>query len=365
MNYWTDELPQLHHATPRDALVSHCQDVESARSALVATFGLGVLLCGQEMRRRPMDLHCVPPLRASHLLQDVSGRAFSAKLRSGARLLYVPVPKVASYMLRIVLGQKACYTAEADLPTIPPEVQAWGDQSKSAVLLDALSAANRAVLSFVRDPVERFASAFFEMETYEEQGAIRQWGRMVLSRLGMPTRPPNQSTALGWQQRLHSTVHALACLGNWQPHYTPQATFVPEGASTMLVADLSVLGSISTALAPELVRSACARKFEEMRHESRIVHERSHMRAHELLSELHGEEQIIWCLYYLPDYLRFEWYTPPGWCNATYVAHGFAHLTTQRRSQRPFVVDWSLLGRQLNMSAAQLQGSERWRGLAV
>mmetsp|Transcript_6522 Transcript_6522/g.16865 ORF Transcript_6522/g.16865 Transcript_6522/m.16865 type:complete len:374 (-) Transcript_6522:93-1214(-) len=359
-------LPPLlahgHVPLARAALLSHCNHLANAQSAMLEALAIGKQLCKRDKVRRPLDLHCVQPQQMIHLLQDVPGRAFAAPLRSGAHLLYVPVPKAASYMLRMVLASKACSSGTSSLPAMSQELQAGYDTASNAVGLDVLQAGRHGVLSFVRDPVERFVSAFYEMETYEEQGAMREWGRTVLSQLGVSMKLRNQSSNAMQQGRLMDAVHSLACFGDWQPHYTAQASFLPNSSSIMLLSDLSMLGTLSATLAPFLAKSACTRKLNGMLHDTKIAHERPHPHAHELLSSMGRQERRIWCLYYLPDYVRFRWYTPPSWCTKVWDEFGFSHLA-RPQSQRPVHVNWALLAQHLNKSIAELQKSSGWSEL--
>lgn len=242
-----------------------------------------------------------------------------------ASFLYLPIPKVATTTGRKWARQAYKEDRAPEMHVaIPTRQKPQADRMDGAALFRKLpvSIKTRAVsFAFVRDPLMRFASAWREIQAYEQGPPRRRgWGKLVLK-----AQPFYNTTRR--ELKLGLAIRDLACFRDWNEHLTPQAFFFPEDFEGV-VPPVDILPQVLPLAAAAANLSAdTARSFAEATanpsqgwpqpEEISVVLDEA-----DRLAGLSPPTKYVWCWVYTVDYATFDYFQPPAFCEDAWQALG-------------------------------------------
>ncbi|KAJ8599298.1 hypothetical protein CTAYLR_008835 [Chrysophaeum taylorii] len=290
---------------------------ESKRWMRAAEVGLEKACAGFRLSAAQRNLiadgrrFCRKPLRDMWCLDMDTVRGFGhpqgmVYVGRNAKFVYLPIPKVATTTGR--QWSRAAFREDSGKPgnyLIPEAKKPVADRMEGASLFRLLPSTQGVAFAFVRDPLNRFASAWREIEAYGK--SRREWGKYVLGAQGF---------ANATEHRMAKCVRELACIRDWNEHLTPQTFFLPDGWTGDLAPVDRLPSFLPRAARAANLSEATARKFAALEVNKR----EGWPRPENILAELDAADRVdrprvptrfLWCWIYARDYAAFSFFSPP------------------------------------------------------
>jgi hypothetical protein len=286
-------------------------------------------------------------VRVTHFAVSLLIFLFCAQIARG-RVTYVPIPKVASTSIRhILLPPKGAHPTDlVSKSQINSTLLPMTDLGDRILFRNMHPILKESSFKFavVRDPLERFASAWREVGNYrigqEKLDRCRSAARLTFRTLVEPgfidSVTPSawsmRQAASGevefwrntsrWQLNPGRAIRRMACLPEMDAHLTPQSQYLkPFLGELNMVLSINDLEAVAQVLRVRLGTSHA----QAMGHHNRKPGWPS---TDEFAALLSAEERDIWCWLHIEDYLRFHrFFQSPPWC-------GSANQAAERRSDQ-------------------------------